>query len=644
MGELRRLLTSRKYIFTVILLIVANVVLFQISNVEKLKQMGSEEQIKQFVTEYKEINELNVSAYYECVDNIEANAEELSSVGIFANVNSFAKRNIDKTVEDYSRIKNVKVDNIFGVAADSIFEYKAVHMAVLIHMLILILMFFEERKNGLWNVIHSCKNGRAYMSARRLVSLAICNILFVCAAYVSVILTSLIDFDSFYILSKPVQCISAFQNFTLPMSIGGFLVYYVAWQVVAAVLMSLIVWLVLSVIHNRTYAFVVLAALFLTGYYMTGKITDQSPAAVLRYANLYFLYDATPVYSVYSNFKCGSFIFNSREFLHMLCSVLIPVLSVLCIAINACVRPVYQVGFIERTFVKLNEILHSRIRVLHGFGYEVYKYLISHKGIYVLIVVAYISYHGMGLNKLTRSPYYTELKEFYKEYSGPIDEEGISVYEEKFKNVELADKELFEAIKNYNDGVIDEILYADAIMYNKSFESDRKITEELGKVIDNKELIESKGVEAWFVDTDGVKHLVGGISKEKRMINNIMAAFVVILLFMIFDYREKKSDVKYIIRSCKKGRRHHNVMILCASLCISFVVCSIIFGMEAYDVWYSYGFGDLRAPIQNVDEFLNFPLHISMGTYVVLWYAGRYLLITGTGLILRFLEERRVRN
>ena len=639
MIELRRILTDKRYIITFVLLIAANIMIFQEANREKLARMGSEEDIRQYVSEYKEINEHVVSEYYERVDNIENNAGELSSISIFADSDSFSGRNIQKTVNDYRRIQDVKVDNIFGVAVDSIIEYKPVHLSMLIHMFVLILMLFDERKKGLWSVVYTSRNGRVLLSVYRGIALVICNILFGIAAYGSVILTSLLDYDSFYILSKPVQCIAALQRFTLPMNIAGFLIYYVLWQVMTSILMSFIIWFIFSIIHNRTYAFVITAMLFLIGYYTYKTVNIQSPLCILRYVNLYHLCDITEVYSSYYNFRLGSLILNNREFTEKMCLMIFP-LSVLCVVANMCVRPVYKAGILERLFVAVSEMLHKRIKVLHGFGYEMYKYLVLYKGIYVLIILAYISFQGMGINNLTRSEYYKELKEFYQEYSGAIDGERLAVYEQMVDNIKHVDTEFLRIAKDYKEGRIDIVDYTDALLYYKSFDCERKLADELGKIVDNRDVIESRGVQAWFVDSDGIDHLVGDISFEKRMVNNIMTLFVVMLLFLLFEYDEKRSEMKYLIGSCAKGRRYHNVMVTGASLLLSAISCTVVFGMECYDVWYSYGFGDLGAPIQNISGFLNFPLHISTGLYVFLRYAGRYIVITCAGLVLQAAVRR----
>ena len=64
------------------------------------------------------------------------------------------------------------------------------------------------------------------------------------------------------------------------------------------------------------------------------------------------------------------------------------------------------------------------------------------------------------------------------------------------------------------------------------------------------------------------------------------------------------------------------------------MACGLVFGMECYDTWYSYGLGNLSAPVQNVEELIDFPMKISMGAYLIMWYVVRGVLLTAVGLLL----------
>ncbi len=121
--------------------------------------------------------------------------------------------------------------------------------------------------------------------------------------YNAVFLLALYDYRGFDIIAEAAQSVVILQDFVLPVSVGGFAVYYIIMQTFSALCTALLIWLIFSVIHNRTYAAVVTALLFLLGYYIGIFINVQNPLCILRYTNLYFLVNTTEVYTSYINFE-----------------------------------------------------------------------------------------------------------------------------------------------------------------------------------------------------------------------------------------------------------------------------------------------------------------------------------------------------
>ena len=156
-----------------------------------------------------------------------------------------------------------------------------------------------------------------------------------------------------------------------------------------------------------------------------------------------------------------------------------------------------------------------------------------YRGILVLALFVYIAWQGMGLKDITRSVYYTELKEFYKEYSGEIDEERLAVYETMVADVMEAEKKYLAAQTEYTEGRMNVLDYEDALNEYKSYEIERRITDTLKQKVDLADEMAEKGIKLWFADTDGVNHLLGDISRTKRIINDLMALFVIILLVAV---------------------------------------------------------------------------------------------------------------
>lgn len=645
MTEFIRIIRNRKYITTVFLLLISNILIFQFYNKDGIERMQYHDSIREYVEEYKAYNEQKVEDYYNILDNMESNAREMMEADIFSNSSSFSYRNIQKTLNDYERISDVKIDNVFGAGLDSILEYDVIHYVVIMHAFILILMFFDERKRGLWGLIYACKYGRVRLSVYRVLILFVNCAVFTVLAYVSVIVTALYDYDSFYLLTRPAQSIALLQNFTLPLSIGAFLGYWIVMQVIRVLFTALVIWIIFSLIHNRTYAMVIIGLMLLIGYYLNDSLSGQNPMCVLKYFNLYYLLNTTESYTSYVNFQMAGLLINNREFSELFTTIGIVIMPIICVIINVLVKPVYNVGIVERLLTRAVEIMHGTVRFVHGFGFELYKFMIVCRGFLVIALLGIISFRSMELKNLTRTEAYNSVKEFYREYSGEISGERLEKYETMVSDIEEAVKEYRYKNEQYAQGKISEEELAQAEYEYKKYSADIEVADILKERVDRKEIIERKGVKAWFVDMDGIRHLIGESGRIKRIINNLMTAFVIILCTIMYRIYEYKSGMFYIIRPTPRGRSRLNRNVVLSIVLISLVSCGLVFGMECYDIWYSYGLGNLSAPVQNVDELLDFPLKISMGMYLIMWYTFRCMILTVIGLlvnrIITFLQKKR---
>jgi hypothetical protein len=94
------------------------------------------------------------------------NAENMKTVSIFSDPNSFSYRNIIKTVDDFSsiHITEIALDNDLAINAlftDSISDY-----SILAYMMVIVLLLIQERKKGLWPLIYAYPEGRSTLAIK----------------------------------------------------------------------------------------------------------------------------------------------------------------------------------------------------------------------------------------------------------------------------------------------------------------------------------------------------------------------------------------------------------------------------------------------------------------------------------------------
>jgi hypothetical protein len=122
-----------------------------------------------------------IIGYGSSIEKIEEQAIRDGTIRIFRDNTPFTQNNIDKTVRDFQRIRNVPLEIGNDDVLKSILFYKTTQVLILIFILFLLLGFLNERKTGLWKIVYSSKNGRKTLALRRcgilLLSLAGMNIL-----------------------------------------------------------------------------------------------------------------------------------------------------------------------------------------------------------------------------------------------------------------------------------------------------------------------------------------------------------------------------------------------------------------------------------------------------------------------------------
>ena len=125
-----------------------------------------------FVIELENKQEEEHKEFYDKLSNISIEKEKMLNISIFSDEVSFAYKNIVKTEQDYNRIMEVTLSDINDYAVDAFLEYDVIYIFGFIIMMFTVLSFLDERKRGLWQIVHTCRNGRLKIVLNRLFILA----------------------------------------------------------------------------------------------------------------------------------------------------------------------------------------------------------------------------------------------------------------------------------------------------------------------------------------------------------------------------------------------------------------------------------------------------------------------------------------
>lgn len=618
MGELKRILYQKKYIISILVLLVANLFLFQYFQIDTLELMKDETTKHGIENEWREEQRMAKEDFLDKIEKIDEQSKLLSEISIFSKKDTFANKNIWRTQEDFERIKNVDVDtDNLDKAVLAFLEYDEIFYLLVLFIFITVLCFFDERKSGLWQITYACKKGRGTLACKRMGVLFFLTVTFSGIMFLETLCVSFLDYGGKDILFSSAQSVVVLQDFTFPITVFEFLLYY--WGICTCMLVvsGLFVWGILSLVHNRNLGVVLLVIIYgveMTLYYL---IPTQHPLCVMRYFNLWFFINPKELFVNYTNFPIGSFLLNLWDFVQWVLMILFVILSVIVCYVNKVTRPFYITGLIERLMQRLSESLKRGFCHCSGMCFELYKLLVQGKGFVVIFLFSYLMLSSISTDELLISPAKELLVDFYEKNTEELSKESMLPYEKIEKELKRVYDEFInapgETKKEMNE--IYQSYEATRIMF-------RKLEQRLAYVKN----LEKKGISGWWLNEIGYQKLLGKEKKTSRMVHGALAILTMILILSGSVVAEKQSGVCYVVRCTKRGRRKFFFRKVYCAMIVAIFVSLVTIGVEIYEVARVYPFQGLSAPVQNISFLENVPFPLTIGQFIGVWALLRVLL------------------
>ena len=600
MYEIKRVIFNKKYIAVLVTMFIVNIALFQYSQIDAISKISSDEGLGEFAYELIEKQKTDHDNFYRKLEEVPKQKEDMLTISIFSDEDSFAYNNIMKTAADYESISGVELSEINDYAVDAFLKHDTMHIFAFVIMLFTVISFLDERKKGLWQIVYTCREGRFRLTLTRLFILL--GVVFVTETVLvtSTLFVSFIDFGGRDILFAPVQSVAMLQSFLMPVSLLEYLVYYALFLSAALAASGLFIWFILAGIHNINLGMVVCSLVYVVEFFVYYMISPTNPLCMLKYTNLWFLINPHEVFTEYTNFMIGNIMFNVREYLSVVVIILLLIFSAFVLITGVKTRPFYTPGMTE----KMVDMLMDRIRRLichfSGMGFEVYKLLIQKKGIIVIAGVLYLFFSNMDTLELMLGNDRIQLDEFYEQYTGEINDDSLHAYNS-------IEEEINTALNNGEEVSADRHAMFNMLTEQKEYA----------------ESLSDRGIKGWFINDRGFDMLFGKLKSGKRLIDGVIIVLAIVLLAAPCYASEYQSGVGYMIAGTVKGRgivfRRKTIYSLVCTLGMTI----IMFLVQFYEVRIKYNLNGLDAPVQNVRILEHVPFNISIGGYMALWYVAR---------------------
>lgn len=605
------------------------------------QQVSEDSSLEYYVRKYMILPLLSYEQEYpKYLEQVRQNAGKLGSISIFKEKGSFSSRNLKITAEDFAAMEGtvLRTGNFYGVRA--ILDYQIADGLILLLMLYISCQMLEERRKGLWGIVRLAGGGRWKLSAKRL--LLFCTALFLCAGmlYGSMTAASWTYFGK-PDLSVPAQSLQELEKLPLAVSMGEFLVQYLAAKTAGLLLIALLLWIILSATEHTAAAMAVAGIAAATEYTLFMFLPVQSIWNLLKYCNIFSYFYMNQLYQSYLNMNLFGYPVNARELLLSLLPVFLLLGSVTVLAINAAKRPECRRGIwtrMEETYRKASDRMTCR---LHGFGMELYKALIVQKGIIVLALLFWMIGQIYPVTENVVSVGKTMLEYRLEEWEGPIDDPDIAA--------KMAEEKAFldEAYAAY-EKKIEACERGELSAYELDIESNlmrpvekrrEAYDQVMRKIKTLKALGEETGRSLWLVNDRWIAQLLGTNGKTEQRNAGLLAVLFLILLLAPIYASEEQAGVKTVIRGTGRGRGRLILRKECLALVLSFAVYAAVYGTDFRTVVRCYGIHGLNAPIQSISWMSKSNWCLTVRQLLCLVYMLRFLALWSVGQIVLLLSQ-----
>lgn len=579
------------------------------------------------------------------VENTMNQKQELGAISIFAQ-SGFSSKNTEKTAADYGRVAAQKMSYGTDELVSNLLGFAPVHYIYLLFMLYVILRFEEERKKGFWNVVYAAPQGRGRMALRRAVTLLLAAflsgiLLFGSMFLVNAWITGVLPDGGIGLmaeLSRSAQSMECLKGVTLPVSAGVFLVLYLLGNCLFMYVASLLIWSVLSAFRIRTGGMLILAVVAGTEYVLYHFLMIQSNWNLLKYMNIFLWLNPTEYFTVYRNLNVaghpvGLFVCGAAA------GGMVAVLCLLSAWITACrLRPVAAAGKMAVGLAMAGKMAGRAIGRLSGFMnvfcVEIYKILISQKGILAIGLLIYLCAGTFRIPKVYYSAADTFINRFYEKYEGPCSKEALDYLAEKQAQVDSAAQDYESVVRQYRNGAATQQEVLDAQGRVEAYTQQGEALAVLsGRIEQMRQTEKNIGHSLWLVNPLGYHYLIG----EKSDSGNgglalELLAFLVLLGAGTFSY-EEKSGTRELLRSGMRGRASLFRRKMWAISMLTVLLTCFVYGTEFFRVYRTFGLSGFHAPVQSIGEFATFPLPCPIWAFL----AGCMALRIMTALAVSFL-------
>ena len=686
--ELFRIIKSKKFIATVILLLLLNCVAFYITQQKSIEGLGVN------VDTYSDTFRDNIDIFTEADKNlIIEKSNKFQILKSFADTEKIKGENVEeyeyyaeeeaqliKEYPDlYQEYKNgdysyeeltaqadfyshfayqLEYQNDYPAHIESILEnaenlsskklfsdknsysYKSIQKSadfILILMCVFMAISFVSEKN-VNLLINTCKNGRRILKLKQLPILILFSFFCSFVVYISEILISLKIYNAPLNLYAPIQSSEIFSDCILHINFLQLFAIHILFKAVIAIMISLVLWLLISLSGNIILVSGIAGVITTTELLLYKNISAQSNLSFFKTFNIFSLFD----YKSITEYNLISF-FSSpvRTDIIVWCIVLL-ITVITALSVILCAKRNYPIKSPKKGFTfiytlskKLSALYSKLQEIFYAGRYETFKIMHIGKGLLVVIVFLLIIGFNFNTNTLVFSSTEVFLNDYYDEYGGELNEEVYESIDKMQAELETVESEFNLKSEQYANGEISLEEYELSRAKNEAYDTQRKTVDELTQQLDRIASLSDKGIKPVLINEIGYNNLFFHQSNQTEILLLICA--VTVLFSSVFSI-EKASNMLVLNRCSKNGRKQLYLKKILTVIPKTFALTLISYLSLIIQNNYLYKLDNLNADIHNLECLQGINLNVTILQYIILNFVFEFTLITIVALIITSLS------
>lgn len=507
----------------------------------------------------------------------------------------FAKRNVEKTLADFEKMKGREITIGIDAGVQSVYSFTLSDIIAVVLVLFAGIKLFSKEYNMKIFPLLLATRGRTRLAAGKILTLALTTFIICTSIYLTNVLVSEFAFGLGK-LSRSIQSIEAFRSSSFLISCGEYLIFAYLIKLFTLLSIAIVVFLLFTLVKKETFVFLILVLIAGVEFLLYSTIPVTSSLNAFHFINIFHILDSMKIIGDYQNINLLSFPVSMTTVLPILWTVIIVASSAVIVMKFKTSAVAYGIKSPKWLQVVLNK-LKRNIDKLNSHTsltlHELRKVFILKKGLIFLLVMVIFLVNGYNSAFRMKSSESLSYDTYVEKFGGVVTEQTI-------KDIEDEEQRIAELQKN------SEISF-DANGQLKAL-SEIRMQAEKGL-----QLQQEKGIKPYIVNTQSFEKLFN----DKDSTNKDVLVIVIFSILCVSSCISSESKIKNLLRICPNGKkllRTKYIIGITTTLLITITVN--IF--RILTVIKDYKFDFFEAPIQNLMFLSQNELKITLMQYMII--------------------------